>query len=81
MEGVSHTKPQLYQLWNKEGFRSLDQALIICEMDYPSTSRSTQVACAAAIKKIDRGNRKRGYESQIEGRYPSEKNAKDKRKY
>ena len=31
---------KLSQSWNKEGFRSLYQALIMCEMVEPSTSRS-----------------------------------------
>ena len=41
---------QLPKSWNEEGFSSLDQALLMCEMIYPYTSRSAQVACAAAIK-------------------------------
>ena len=44
-------RAQLYQFWNQEEFRSLDQALLICEMSDPSTSRSAWVACAAAIFK------------------------------
>ena len=44
------------------------------EMVDPSTSGSARLACATAIKtKNDRENRKRGYESQIEGYYPGEK--------
>ena len=40
----------------------------------PSTSRSTRVACAAAIKtKNYRENRKRGYEGIIEGSHSGEK--------
>ena len=67
---ISH----LYQLWNEEGFSSLDQALIMCEMVDTSTSRSARVAYAAAIKtKNDTENRKRGYEVQIEGPYMVEK--------
>ena len=66
-------RDQLYQSWNEGLLSSLYQALLICEMAYLSTSRSTQVACMAVFKKIDRETRKRGYESQIEGPYPSEK--------
>ena len=44
-------RSHLYQSWNKEVFSSLYQALFMCEMVNPSTSRSSQVACAAAIKK------------------------------
>ena len=33
-------RAQLYQLWNKGGFRSVDQLLLMCEMVDPSTSRS-----------------------------------------
>ena len=63
-------RAHLYNSWNKEGFRSLDQVLLICEMDNPYNSRSARVAYAAAIKaKIDRENRKRGYEGQIEEPY------------
>ena len=39
------------QLWNKGVFRYLDQVFLISEMSDPSTSRSAQVACAAAILK------------------------------
>ena len=67
-------RAQLYKSWNKEGFSYLYQALLVYEMADPSTSRSTRVACVSAIKtKIDRENRKRGYEGQIEGPYLSEK--------
>ena len=46
--------------------------MIICELADPSTSRSAHLSCAAAIKtNIDRENRKRGYEGQIEGPYLS----------
>ena len=41
-------RDQLPQSW--EGFRSIYQILLICEMVDPSISRSTRVACAAAIK-------------------------------
>ena len=59
---------QLYKLWNEEGFISLDQALLMCEMVDTSTSRSARVSYAAAIKKKnDREKRKIGYEVQIEG--------------
>ena len=43
-------RDQLYQLWNEEWINSLDQALLIYKIAYPSSSRSTQVVCAAAIK-------------------------------
>ena len=67
-------RDQIYQSWNEEGFSSLYQALLICEMADPYTSKSAQVAFEAAIKtKIDREECKRGYEGQIEGPYPSEK--------
>ena len=59
-------RAQLYQYWNKEGFSSSDQALLMCEIVDPSTSRSTRVAYAEAIKtKNDRENRNRDYEGQI----------------
>ena len=38
----------------------------------PSTSRSVQVACAAAIKKNDKENRRIYHEVQIEEPYPGE---------
>ena len=66
-------RSQLYQFWVKEGFRSLDQALIMCEMVDPSTSRSARVMCVAAIYIKKQRNRNRGYEGQIEGTYPGEK--------
>ena len=60
--------------WNREGFGSVDQSFLVCEMVVPSNSRSARVACAEAIKtKNDRENRKIGYEGQIEGSYPVEK--------
>ena len=63
-------RDQIYQSWNDEGFRSLDQALFMCEIVYLSTLRPERVAHAAAIKtKNYRENRKRGYEVQIEGSY------------
>ena len=40
---------QLFQSWNKEGFISVNQDFIICEMVDPSTSRSAQLMCAASI--------------------------------
>ena len=43
---------QLSKSWNEEGFSSLDQALLMCEMVDPSTSRSAQAAYAADAKKI-----------------------------
>ena len=43
-------RAQLSKLWNEEGFRSLDQALLMCEMVDPSTSRSALVVCVLAIK-------------------------------
>ena len=43
---------QIEKLWNEEGFSSLYHALIVCELVEPSTSRSTQVTRAAAIKNI-----------------------------
>ena len=43
-------RAQIYQLWNKEGISSLDQALLMCEMVHPYTSRYARVVCAAAIK-------------------------------
>ena len=59
-------RAKLTQQWNKKGSISLDQALLMYEMFDPSTSRSTQVACAADIKtKNYKENRKRGYEGQI----------------
>ena len=59
-------RDQLDQSWNEEGFNSLDQAFLMCEMVEPSTSRSELVACAAAIKtNIYRENRTRGYQGQI----------------
>ena len=45
----------------------------MCEMVYPSTSRSERVACAAVLKKNDRENLNRGYEIQIEETYSLEK--------
>ena len=62
-------RDQLSQLWNKEVFSSVDQDFLMCEIVDPSTSRSAQVACVTAIKN-ERGNRKKGYEGQIEGPYP-----------
>ena len=63
-------RAQLYQSWNEEGFISLDQEFLICEMADPSTSRSARVTCAEDIKKkIDRENRKIGYEGQMEEPY------------
>ena len=59
----------------------VDQALIMFEIVDSSTSRSSQVACAAAIKKNYRENRNRGYEFQIEEPYLVEKITKDKRDY
>ena len=57
----------LSQSWNEEGFISLYQVLLMCEMFDPYTSSSAQVACAAAIKtKNERENCKRDYEGQIE---------------
>ena len=65
----SERRAQLPQSWTEEGSRSVDQALILCEIVGPSTSMSTQVTCAAGIKtKKDTENCKRGYEGQIE--YP-----------
>ena len=65
-------RDQLSQWWNKEIFSLVDQALLMCEMFDPSTSRYAQVVCAAT-KKNDRENRKKGYEVQIEGPYAVEK--------
>ena len=56
----SECRSQLSQLWNEEGFILLDQALIMCEIFDPSTSRSSLVAYAANIKtKNDRENTQR----------------------
>ena len=53
-------RDQLFQQCNNEGFISLDQDLLMCEMVDPYTSWSAQVACATAIKvKNDRENYKR----------------------
>ena len=41
---------QISQSWDEEGFRSLDQALLMCEMVDQYTSRSAQVARAEDIK-------------------------------
>ena len=43
-------RAQLTQSWNEEGFGSLYQALIICKIVDPYTSRSEAAACAEAIK-------------------------------
>ena len=69
------------QLCNKEVFRYLDNSLLMCEMVDPSTSRYARVARVADIIKNYREKRKRGYEVQIEGPYPVEKNSKEKRAY
>ena len=45
-------RDELAQSWNEEGFNSLDQVFLMCEMVDPSTSRSERVACVAAIKMI-----------------------------
>ena len=47
----SDRRYQLFQLFNEKGLRSLDQALLMCEIVDPYTSRYSQVACAEAIKK------------------------------
>ena len=71
---LEERRDQLPQSWNEEGFRYLDQALLMCEMVDPSTPRSVLVACTAAIKtKNNKENRKRGYEGQIEEPYLVEK--------
>ena len=44
----------------------------MCEIIDPYTSRSSPVACAAAIK-INKENRKKTYGGQIEGSYPGER--------
>ena len=44
------SRDKLSQLCNEVGFSSLYQSFIICEKVDPSTPRSAQVACAAAIK-------------------------------
>ena len=43
-------REQISQLWNKEGFSSVDQYFLMREMVDPSTSRYVQVACASTIK-------------------------------
>ena len=43
-------RSQLYQSWNEEVFIYLDQEFLVCEIVDPYTSRSAQVAGAAAIK-------------------------------
>ena len=55
--------------------------MLMCEMVDPSTSRYARVARVADIIKNYREKRKRGYEVQIEGPYPVEKNSKEKRAY
>ena len=40
---------QLTHSWKDEGFSSLYQAFLMCEMVYPYTSRATRVSCTIAI--------------------------------
>ena len=61
----SECRYQLSKSCNKEGFSYFYQAFIMCEMVDPYKSRSERVAYAAAIKKYDRENLKKGYEVQI----------------
>ena len=69
-------RAQLTQSWNIEGFSDLYQALLMCKMVYPYTSRTTRVACASATKtKFDNilGDiQKRGHDEQGEGFYHGE---------
>ena len=44
-------RDQIYHLRNKEGFNSLYQALLMCEMVDPYISKSARVVCAAVIIK------------------------------
>ena len=65
---------QLDQMWNGEGYRSLYQAFIMCEIVDPYTPRPARVACASDIKtKYYRENCKRCYEVQIEESYMGRK--------
>ena len=54
----SEIRYQISQWFDEEGFGSLDQSLLMCEM--------VDLSTASAIKtKNDRENIKRGYEGQI----------------
>ena len=41
---------QLTRSWKEEGFGYLDNALIMCEMMYPSTFSSVRLVCAVYLK-------------------------------
>ena len=62
---LEERRDQLPQSWNEEVLSSLDQALLMCEMVDPYTSRYARLACTADIKKKGKENRKKGYEGQI----------------
>ena len=46
----SERRVQLTQSWKEEGFGSLYQALLMCEMMDPYTSRSVRLVCAVYLK-------------------------------
>ena len=77
----SEHRSQLSQSWNEERFSCLDQVLLMCETVDPSTSRSAQVACAAAIKTKNPEKTAREITRDKQKSPIRVKNAKEKRSY